>query len=224
MILKRASTKAIVYSCKNYHYSKKPPVLNGFSFSVFNKNNEFCGCIVYGYGGNYRIGNKYGLKQGQVLELVRMALNGKQSSTSKALSLSLKLLKKKAPSVKLVVSYADKGQNHIGIIYQATNWIYETQNESSTTEYLINNIWLHSRSANMIIKRKNLNRASIKKRKASGKIKYLYPLNKDLRVKLLKISKKYPKRICDGGVNRSTTSFHGVGEGAVPISSRNNYA
>ena len=44
----------------------------------------------------------------------------KQESTSKALAISLKLVKKHCPTVKMIVSYADEGQNHKGIIYQAT--------------------------------------------------------------------------------------------------------
>jgi hypothetical protein len=38
----------------------------------------------------------------------------------------------------MLFSYADKGQNHNGIIYQATNWIYIENIESSGTEYFIN--------------------------------------------------------------------------------------
>ena len=48
--------------------------------------------------------------------------------------------------------------------------------------------------------------------------------DKNLYKKYKNLSKPYPKKICDGGVNRSTTSFHGVGEGAVPISSLKHYA
>ena len=58
------------------------------------------------------------------MELVRVALNGKQEKTGSAVAKSLWLLKKKAPVVRLVVSYADSEQGHSGIIYQATNWIY----------------------------------------------------------------------------------------------------
>ena len=179
--------------------------------------------MVYGYGGNYRMGKPYGLMHGQVLELVRMALNGKQSSTSKALSLSLKLLKKKAPSVKLIVSYADKGQNHVGTIYQATNWIYETQSESSTIEYLINGVWTHSRSANEIIKKRRLNRSIIKKRKASGKIKYLYPLDNNIRKQISKLAKPYIKNLCDSSVNGSTLSVQDKSGGSIPTESLYNY-
>lgn len=120
MRLEKASKKAIDFSCKNFHYSKSVPV-NPFAFSVFNKKNEWCGCILFSLGANPRLGKPYNLSNGQVIELTRMALNGKQENTSKALSLSLKLLPKFLPACKLVVSFADQNQNHIGVIYQATN-------------------------------------------------------------------------------------------------------
>jgi hypothetical protein len=106
VILKKASYKAIEYACMKFHYAKSIPV-NVFGYSVF-ENDEWCGCIVYGTGANNNIANPYDLKQGQVIELVRMALNGEQSVTSKALSISLKLVKKDCPLVKLIVSYAEK--------------------------------------------------------------------------------------------------------------------
>ena len=93
MKLELASYKAIKYACLNFHYAKSLPV-NTIGFSVFNTKNEWCGVVLYGTGANNNIANTYQLKQGQVIELVRMALNGKQESTSKTLSISLKLVKK----------------------------------------------------------------------------------------------------------------------------------
>lgn len=219
MILKKASKKAIVYSCINFHYSKTRPAGATYGYSVFNKKNEWCGTILYGRGGNPSIASPYGLKHGQVIELVRMALNGKQESTSKALAISLKLLKKDCPTVKLIVSYADKGQAHVGTIYQATNWIYETESKSSGYEYLYNGKWTHSRTINIAKKTKGLKAELLKKRKVSGKIKYLYPLDKEIRIQVQKLSKPYLKNICDASVNRSTLSFQDKGGGAVPTAS-----
>jgi len=100
MRLEKASYKAIKYACLKFHYAKSIPV-NVFGFSVFNKSNDWCGVILYGTGANNNLAKPYKLKQGQAIELVRMALNGKQESTSKALSLSLKLIKKNYLYVKL---------------------------------------------------------------------------------------------------------------------------
>lgn len=123
MKLTRATPQAIKYACLHWHYSKCVPV-NPIGYNVYNDNEEWCGVVLYGSGANNEIGRAYNLVQGAVLELVRVALNGKQEQTSKAVSMSLKQLKKDVPQCRLVVSYADCDQHHLGTIYQATNWIY----------------------------------------------------------------------------------------------------
>lgn len=123
MRLSIASNKAIRYACMNFHYAKAVPT-NAIGYNVWNGKNEWCGVILYGSGANKSIGSPYGLSQGQCLELVRVALNGKQELTSQAVSMSLKQLHRDCPLCKLVISYADCDQHHLGTIYQATNWIY----------------------------------------------------------------------------------------------------
>ena len=136
---------------------------------------------------------KFNLRNGQYLELNRMALNGKQSSTSKVLSIAIKLIKKECPTVKMLFSYADKGQNHNGIIYQATNWIYIENIESSGTEYFLNGIWKHDRGRyNWAIDFKTL-----PKRKKAGKHKYVYPLDKSLIEICNNLKKPFPKNLSD---------------------------
>jgi len=188
MILKKASHKAIKYACLKFHYAKTVPFMR-VGFSVFNKRGEWCGVITYG-GGAGPLGKPYGLNNGQYLELTRMALNGKQESTSKAMAISIKLIRKYAPTVQMLISYADKAQGHLGIIYQATNWKYVENIKSSGEEYFYKGKWLHARSASNLDK--NL-KNSLKKRKKSGKFKYLYPLNNKMIEHCKKISLDYPK-------------------------------
>ena len=38
---------------------------------------------------------------------------------------TLKMLKKDSPKTKVVVSYADRNEKHKGIIYRASNWLYQ---------------------------------------------------------------------------------------------------
>ena len=119
-----------------------------------------------------------------------MALNGKQESTSKAMSIAIKLIKKNYPLVKLLISYADKGQKHKGIIYQATNWILVDETETSGWEIFYKGKWRHDRILANVSKS---TRERIPKRKKSGKYKYLYPLNNKIREQILKLKKPYPK-------------------------------
>ena len=189
MRLEKASYKAVKYACLKFHYAKTVTVTN-ISYSVFNNTTEWCGVICYGLGANFALGKAYGVVSGQFLELTRMALNGKQESTSKAMAISIKLLKKHKPLVKVLISYADKGQDHLGIIYQATNWIFVEQTDSSGIEVFYKGKWRHSRILGSVSKNE-INK--IQKRKKSGKYKYIYPLTKELRTRCLELKKPYPK-------------------------------
>jgi hypothetical protein len=203
MRLEIASFKAIKYACMNFHYAKSLPV-NTFGYSVFNNKNEWCGVILYGSGANNNLPKPYGLKSGQAMELVRMALNGKQESTSKAMSISLKLLVKKLPLCKLIISYADIDQNHTGIIYQATNWFYTGEtNIGMSTGFIINGKKTHNKSVHGkgVIQsleevRKHLDKNATRFI-TQGKRKYIYPLDKNLILMCKKIAKPYPKKLSE---------------------------
>lgn len=206
MRLEIASYKAVKYACMNFHYAKSIPV-NTFGYSVFNDKNEWCGVVLYGTGANNNLATQYNLKQGNVIELVRIALNGKQEMTSKALSLSLKLIKKDLPLCKLIISYADKDQEHTGIVYQATNWVYVGQSmvNKKDASYIIDGKRIHGKTISDKCKRYGLvknteNAKKIYKTKeiieyvTKGKIKYLYPLDKSLVPLCKSLSKPYPKK------------------------------
>lgn len=194
-----ATPKAIRYACMKFHYAKAVPTMK-YSFNVFNDKDEWCGVIIYSSGANSMIASPFGLYQGEVLELVRVALNGKQEATSQALAMTLRELHKIAPHIKLIVSYADLDQNHAGIIYQATNWIYlGSCNEGSSPATIINGKRMHNRSVGRKygtssfewIKQhvdKNAERFISK-----GKHKYIFVFDKKLRKKWMKQNKPYPK-------------------------------
>lgn len=193
MRLEKASTKAIKYSCLTFHYAKVMPIVS-IAYSVFNDVNEWCGCITFGGGAGANMGMPYKLRYGQYLELTRMALNGKQESTSKAMSIAIKLIKKSCPSVKLLISYADKAQNHFGTIYQATNWYFVDDIISSGEEVFYKGKWTHNRMSSQVTKEYY---KTLLKRKKSGKYKYIFPLDKRLIPLCNKLKKEYPKNLSD---------------------------
>ena len=205
MRLEKASHKAIKYACLNFHYAKAIPNV-GLAYNVFNLKNEWSGVICFGIGATNNIGSPYGLSQGQIVELVRMALNGKQESTTKAMSIALKLIKKDAPNVKLVVSYADSEQGHIGTIYQATNWFYTGY--STDTNLIVNGKREHRRTlgsrfgtcSSEKLKQKGFD---VKILKTKPKWKYIYPIDKKLIPLCKSLSKPYPKK-CEGVLNKSS--------------------
>lgn len=122
MRLEKASYKAIKYACLKFHYAKRVPMA-ALAYSIFN-DDEWCGIVSFGFGIGINTGKSYGLNMGEVVELTRVALNGKQTCTSEVVAMCLRALHKDCPQVRLVVSYADADQKHYGTIYQATNWIY----------------------------------------------------------------------------------------------------
>ena len=192
MKLEIASKKAIDYAIRKWHYSRKVPAVK-LGYSVFNGTGEWCGIIAYGIGANPQIGKPYGLAMGEIVELLRVALNGKQETTTKAVSLSLKLLKKDLPLVRLVVSYADSKQGHLGIIYQASNWIYTME---SKCDYYIEKSTgrlLHSKTA--AEKYKGLDRSNLLTVPQKPKYKYVYCIDRSLLAMIEKLRKPYPKEI-----------------------------
>ena len=60
--------------------------------------------------------------------------------------------------------------------------------------------------------------------KMSGKLKYIYPLNKNLKKEMIKLSKPYIKDLCDSSVNGSTLSVQDKSGGSIPTESLYNYA
>ena len=200
MRIEIASNKAIRYSCLNYHYSKTVPAIC-YGYSVFNNLNEWCGCILFNRGA-VSSAKQYGFKNGEVAELIRMALNGKQESTSKCLSISIKMFHKDNPLVKLLVSFADEEQNHKGIIYQATNWVY-------IDSYNTGNIYINKLTGKKVHPRRITKTGYVKgfnnkidkcltyddviMLKSKEKHKYIYPLCEETKQLCKTLSKEYIK-------------------------------
>lgn len=208
MKITKAAAKAVNYACKHFHYSKSVPAVQ-YGYNVYNANDEWCGVILYGGGANNNLAKSFDMNAGEVLELVRVALNGKQEQTSKAVALSLKMLHKENPLCKIVVSYSDHRQKHIGTIYQATNWIYLGIVETSDTQYFYNGKWTHERSINSRPNRAEL-KAKLPKRENSNKFKYVYCFDKEQKQKYQKLAMPYPKdkdlTTCEMQVEEKTVS------------------
>lgn len=193
-----ANAESIKFACMNYHYAKRVPLV-AIAFNVY-EDEQYCGVICYGHGANNNLAGSLNRFYGQVIELVRVALNGKQKTTSECLSASLREIKKRCPLVDFVVSYADLDQNHKGIIYQATNWLYlGLVNENSIGEIVVNGKSYHAKSihskgwkCSLDWLQKNIDpKAKIKKTK--GKHKYVMPMNKKARKEIEHLVVPYPK-------------------------------
>lgn len=189
MKLYYASKLAVKIALKKFHYMERL-TQNWVSFSVFEEvgNEEvFCGVIVYGYDVNPNVHKQYNSQRGRIIQLLRVALNGKQSSTSKAVSISLRLLKKLKPCIHLVVSFADEEAGHLGTLYQATNFYYLGSITNQKRYFDVKKgIYAHTRNLKG-------NREYIKE-KVKDKHKYLFPFTEEMRKYCEDKKLEYPKK------------------------------
>lgn len=185
-----ATHEACKYACENWHYSKKIPVNKLVKIGVW-ENDIFKGVIIYGLGASATAHIQYGLNNIEVCELVRIALKSHYYPVSKMIAISFKFISKKCSNIKLITSFADTNENHHGGIYQATNWIY-CGLTSMVTEYYYNGDWRHATDVYKRLNKENIKQ--LKKRKKPPKHKYLMPMNEEIRKKVLKLSKPYPKK------------------------------
>lgn len=115
------------------HYSKKFYAATYIHLGVF-MNGEICGVLQYGYAMNPASGGSVvtgtGIKE--YLELNRMWLDDvcPRNSESKAISYSLKYIKRKHPKIKWVQSFADERCGGFGIVYQACSFDYFGEHDS----------------------------------------------------------------------------------------------
>jgi len=119
--VKAISRNECAYFILNLHYAKRWPSIS-YAFGLF-VNGELCGVVTYGSPASAPLrrgvaGEKFAPS---VLELNRLCLlYNRKNEASFLVGNSLKML----PKNKIIVSFADSSQNHIGYVYQATNFIY----------------------------------------------------------------------------------------------------
>jgi hypothetical protein len=203
-----ATYEAALYACKVWHYSQAIPAGKTIKFGVW-YDDRFLGVVIFAAGCNSGLGCQYGLTQFEVCELSRIALREHPDVfVSQVMVQALKKLKEYCPNMKLVISYADFEQGHYGKIYQATNWIF-VEKIPPKRYWVINGKRTHSRTVTAHMKgiarregrdgvpatienvRKYLDPLAQRKEDV-GKFKYLYPMNKTMRRKLLPLAKPYP--------------------------------
>lgn len=202
------SRESAKYAVENWHYSRSLPVGKLVTIGAW-EGTTYIGAIVFGYGANHNIGKPYRLKQTEVCELVRVALRKHAWPVSRILRFALKILRDSNPGIRLVVSYADTGQEHYGGIYQASGWIY-CGYYGGEHSVIVNGRKMHRRQAYSLYGTTRPS-GSINI-PASGKHKYLMPLDPDIRQAILPLSKPYPKRV--GSIANDVPAIH-AGEGGV---------
>lgn len=202
-----------------WHYSRTMPASKVVRLGVW-ENGRFIGAIIFGVGsGNATDGRRYGLtRNGEMAELVRVALRKHKTPVSRLNSIALKMVKRANPGIRLVVSFADPAQGHHGGIYQAGGWIYTGRSAKVSFYRTKTGRMLHSR----VVSESGIKSHFGKRVKARGrpseceriampgKYRYLFPLDPEIRSRVTELAQPYPKR---GGSDTVDTPGHHPGEG-----------
>lgn len=211
------SHEAAKYAVEHWHYSKCMPVGKLVKVGVW-EDGQFIGVVVFGQGNNQFQGQSLGISIQEICELTRVAMRAHKCSVTRVVKLALMMLKRQCPGLRCVFSYADPEQGHVGSIYQGGNWVFVGTGGSSEAFFGKDGKRLHSRvvSASGVKDHFGKVKPCVRKdectvKKLAPKYKYLMPLDAEMREKVQKLAKPYPKR-----VKQATSSDQEGSGGASP--------
>lgn len=182
------SHEAAKYAVEHWHYSRSMPGGVTDKIGVW-EHGKFVGAVIFGKGINRSEKMPLGVDSRYSLELSRVALREHETPTSQIVSIAVRLLTRRRPHLKLLVSYADPVAGHVGVIYQAMNWVYiGTSSKTRGWRYagkIVNNRTMTGRAW--------FGQQSIRSVVLPRKYKYIYPLTPELREMAESIRQPYPK-------------------------------
>ena len=206
---------AAKYAVENWHYSAKLPASKTVRIGVW-EGGVFIGCLLYSWGNNRNMPKSYGVTQTECAELTRVALTAHRSAVSRILAISVRLLRRQSPGLRVLVSYADPNRDHHGGIYQAAGWIYTGESHANEA-YLVDGVVMHKR----LLTGASFGRPAPQMPTHARRVvplrkhRYVMPLDDEMRARIEPLAKPYPKRsLCAGTSTRDGTPV-AVG-GATP--------
>ena len=176
------------------HYAHRMPSVS-YAFGLY-QDGELVGVCTFGTPATAPcrqcpLGKEYELF---VMELNRLCVEcDKKNATSLLVGNALNKFPDKP---KLIVSYADTGQNHIGYIYQATNWIY-TGCVKGDTQIISNGRIMHRQTAKDVFKSSSVIEMrkidpDVKIQKLGDKHRYVYFVGSKTQKKQMRKALRYP--------------------------------
>jgi hypothetical protein len=214
------SHEAAKYAVEHWHYSASMPAPPLVRIGVW-ESEQYIGCVLFSRGAARHIGRPFDLEQTEIVELTRVALRQHSAPVSKVLAIAVKMLRKQSPGLRLIVSYADPKEGHVGGIYQASGWAYLGE-QTPTTEYIgpDGKRW-HSRMISPTGRKKVYGEYRAVWRpdqceaiRCPAKHKYVLPLDDAMRKQIAPLSKPYPKRA--GSILADASPVQGEEGGAAP--------
>ena len=210
------SAAAARYACETWHYSGTYPVAKSVRIGVW-EGGDFKGAVVFTVGsGDACTGVAYGLGPFQMAELQRVAFRSHATPVSRILAIATRILQKRCPGLRLLVSFADPSEGHHGGIYQAGGWVYVGVSASVRESLLADGRWVHARTIGKQwgVKSKAGRTHVVESRIRQGKHRYLFPLDPTIADRIRAMAKPYPKRA--GSAAGGTPVVHTGGGGSTP--------
>ncbi|HBP17397.1 MAG TPA: protein Mom [Planctomycetes bacterium] len=193
LVVDWCSTKAATFAVKRWHYSRTMPVVKTVRLGVWWEG-RFKGAVIFSRPcRNQHL--MFGLRPEEVAELGRVALDRHEGfHVTAVVAKALKKLRLRCPDLRLVVSFADPAEGHVGRIYQAGNWIYT--GTSAPARMLVHQ--------GKRLHRRHYTGSTFDHPKATpppgsvwipipGKHRYVMPLDRRMRKQVLRLSKPYPQ-------------------------------
>ena len=182
---------------------------------------SFIGVIIFSRGNASNPNKQFGLPNTQIAELTRIALRVHSTPTSRLVSIAIRMLRKHCSGLRLLVSYADMDQGHLGVVYQASNWLYAGWAKGADRyRDALGRMW-HTRMLSptgykkCYGKRRHVLRPQdLQRVKTQGRHKYLYPLDPTMRCQIEGLRKPYPH--CARSETSDTPANHAGEGGAAP--------
>lgn len=194
------SFEAAKHAVTWWHYSGSMPTGKLMKFGVWERG-EFIGVVLYGRGVIYRIGDQFGLDQTEVCELVRVALREHETPVTRIVAITLRMLRRACPGLRLVISFADPNHGHHGGIYQAGNWTYLGLPSARNAFMMICGELMHSRSAgskfgtgSMRWIREHVD-PNAHRVEEQSRYKYAMPLDPRMRRQIEVLARPYPRPV-----------------------------
>lgn len=195
--------RAALHAVTHWHYSKAMPPPRRVMLGVW-ESGSFRGVVIFSRGASPSLGEQFGLRQGQLCELTRIALRSHEHTVTQIVKVAIKQLRESAPGLRVIVSFADPAQGHVGAIYQAGNWIYLGQSNPQRV-FVVHGRVRHGRSMggrqfgsgrrtrqNLTYLREHID-PNAEQIMMPGKYRYAMPLDRAMRRLLEPRAQPYPR-------------------------------
>jgi hypothetical protein len=192
-IKKVSYSEAMLLVIKNHYLHRKAPC--SFAYGLFEKETDMIvGVVVYGKPASPCLckGVCGEDESKNVGELTRLWLSDELPKNCESFLIGNTI---KQQGFEIIVSYADSFKNHVGYVYQATNWIYTGLSAKRTESYVEGLEEKHCRTLWRNLTKKQIKEIygeKLKERERSRKHRYIYFNCNKKRKKELLSKLKYP--------------------------------